>query len=139
MRAAVSGKGFPETTKFPQHIEHIGLPPGKDTWRYSGCLAPFLRSELNRIFAEVAHGFVEGHEVFDGGVRLDVVDGVEDEPTTGAERFDPFFHFLTHLFRSAEGQRSLGVDSSAPECDLVSVPSVSDQPAPYLPRSTERG
>ena len=51
-----------------------------------------------------------------GRSRLDVVDGVEDEPAAGGENRDPLADLLGALRRGVpKGKRLLGVDAAAPE------------------------
>ena len=55
------------------------------------------------------------------GVRLNVVDGVEDKAAALSENIHPVAHHLTYLIRCAERKRLLRVHSAAPEDQLVSV------------------
>ena len=57
----------------------------------------------------------------DGGVGLDVVDGVEDEAAVRREDLATLQDLAPDLLRRAEGQRLLRVHAAAPEDEPVAV------------------
>jgi len=54
-------------------------------------------------------------DVFDGRLRLNVVNGVEDEAAAGGEDLTAAQHLLADLCRRSEGQYVLRVYAAAPE------------------------
>src|SRR5436305_1153431 len=71
--------------------------------------------------AELVYRFQHGDDVSDRCLRLDVMNGVEDETAAFGKHLAALQNLSANLFRRAEGQHLLRVHASAPEHDAVAI------------------
>lgn len=78
------------------------------------------RAALSFPSIEFVHGIQHGNDVFDWSRRLQVMNGIENESPSWREYLTSAQDLFADLGRVSERQHSLGVDSSAPKCQLAS-------------------
>src|SRR5579859_4645159 len=68
---------------------------------------------------EFVDGIEHGDDVFDRGSGLHVMNRIEDKTAPGGEDFATAQDLFADFGRGAEGENFLGVDSAAPENELL--------------------
>lgn len=74
---------------------------------------------LQRVAPILARGLVHRQQVLDRHQRLNVMDRVKDEASSGAKGPQALANFPPHFVSRAERKGVLRIDAAAPECDPV--------------------